>query len=92
MLTAFQGEISEFGLPSRVRMDKGGENVHVAQYMLEHPKRVIGRDSVIVGRSVHNQRIERLWLRPVCWLHILLIFSFLPVRRMSSVKHRKLNG
>ncbi len=35
-------------------MDKGGENVHVAQYMLEHPKRVIGQDSVIAGRSVHK--------------------------------------
>ncbi len=53
-------------------------------------KFIIGNN--LFGRSVLNQRIERLWPRPVCWLHILLIFSFLPVRRMSSVKHRKLNG
>ena len=59
VLTVFQNAASEFGWPSRVRGDHGGENVDVASMMTE--VRGDGRGSCISGPSIRNQRIERLW-------------------------------
>ena len=61
VLDSFLGAVQQYGLPSIVRCDRGGENVGVSEFMLTHPDRGPGHRNCITGRSVRNHRIERLW-------------------------------
>ena len=56
---SFLAATEEYCWPSRVRTNKGGENVVVARLMME--RRGEGRGSILQGSSVHNQRVEQLW-------------------------------
>ncbi|XP_062613957.1 uncharacterized protein LOC134275702 isoform X5 [Saccostrea cucullata] len=56
VLRAFIKAVEEYGLPRRVRSDKGSENILVAEYMFQ--QRGIESKPFIAGRSVHNQRMQ----------------------------------
>lgn len=60
VLELFKNAECQFGLPTRVRIDLGVENVLVARYMAQQRPTV--QNCVLRGKSCHNQRIERLWV------------------------------
>jgi len=55
-LRAFNIGVQQYGIPERVRTDKGMENVEIASFMLQ--TRGIESRAHITGRSVHNQRYQ----------------------------------
>ena len=59
MFPLFTAACEEYGIPSRVRTDKGGENVDVWRWM--EAVQGSNRGSYIAGASVHNTQIECLW-------------------------------
>ena len=58
VLSLFEGGVAKYGFPLKIRSDHGLENLYAARYMVQH--RGTGRGSVLIGRSVHNVRVERL--------------------------------
>ena len=59
VMESFLNATDEFGIPSRIRSDNGGENIRIWEFMEQ--VRGHNRGSYITGSSVHNTRIERLW-------------------------------
>ena len=58
VLSCFIQATENYGVPTRLFTDLGGENTEIWRFMLEqHP----GDMPVITGSSTHNERIERLW-------------------------------
>lgn len=49
VLQVFMNAVDKYGLPHRVRCDKGGENYDVGWFMLNH--RGTGRGSIIAGKK-----------------------------------------
>ncbi|KAH3710299.1 hypothetical protein DPMN_069774 [Dreissena polymorpha] len=51
----FKEAVSKYGIPKKVRTDQGMENLDIARYMLDNGY------GMITGKSVHNQRVARMW-------------------------------
>ena len=69
--------VQTYGLPSRVRSDRGRENVGISLFMLNHSQQGPGRGSMLVGRSMHNQ--HQTTMTCFCTLSSL---TFLPLNNI----------
>ncbi|KAJ7248800.1 hypothetical protein C8J57DRAFT_1240214 [Mycena rebaudengoi] len=63
-----------YGIPSRLRGDRGVENIKVISWMEEHCD--VCQGSYVWGQSVYNVRIERLWVDVTAQVRVhISIFS-----------------
>ena len=60
VLSLFLEAIQSFRCPMRLRTDHGTENIAMSERLLDHHG--VNNNPVITGKSVHNQRIDRLWV------------------------------
>jgi ABC-type dipeptide/oligopeptide/nickel transport system permease component len=67
----------ERGLPDLIRGDAGMENVAIARLL----NYINGERHFLIGRSVHNQRIERLWRDLFLTLSAFIMMFLLPCTR-----------
>ena len=58
VLSCFLNAVSSYGLPTRVRADRGEENVLVADYMLSHPARGTGQGSLLLVKACIIQELK----------------------------------
>ena len=56
---SFLAGVERYSIPSRVRLDAGVENGLIRNFMVH--ANGPDRGSALTGKSVHNQRIKRLW-------------------------------
>ena len=70
----FKGGVNEYMLPSRVRGDKGGENVLVADYMIHH--RGPERGSYLTGASKFNTRYIKTNYQKITTVFVIVPIYF----------------
>ena len=90
MLNCFLNGVREYGLPSRVRCDKGRENVAVSQFMLD--KRGPERGGCITGRSVHNQCVEKFWRDLFAGCTSLFYYIFYYLEDIEVLSHQNMTS
>ncbi|KAA0712532.1 hypothetical protein E1301_Tti019072 [Triplophysa tibetana] len=67
VLQFFLTAVSQHGLPHRVRSDKGGENIEVARYMLEHPERGPDIGALDADQDLHTLCLHYVFLPRLNW-------------------------
>ena len=90
VLSCFQWATTQWGHPSRVRADNGGENVAIGEYMVWF--RGENRGSFLTCPSTRNTRIERLWRDVESVLTIFTtLFLFMEANHQNGVEVPSVN-